>query len=604
MNRERTLTDPDAIASPRPGAHDDEAAATAQLRHADDAERPGNAEPPRAGRFVLLERAGQGAMGSVWAAYDPQLDRKVAIKFMHGRSTDARVLARVRREGMALARVDHPNVVTVHEVGDEDGRIYVAMDFVGRSIATRLGQRTDDPLRWPEILRIALDAGHGLAAVHAAGLVHRDIKPSNLLLWPDGRVAVADFGLARAGLDDGADFDDALELHSTAPVLNATLTVPGEVVGTPAYMAPEQVVGRVDARADQFALAVTLWEVAFGVRPFDARTLAERIDAIERGELQAPADHGDVPRWFERILRRALAFDPAARFDDVPQMLAAMQAARARARRRPILLGVAAAAVVVGSALGFAAWRDAQRCRDGAALLGAAAALPAGEPGVVEAIDTVARGWVDRYERACRVSLANDVSLPHDRIASERSPALACLAEAREALTVAAETLAQTREGGAALAALPRLADCDALLAAGTSSDGTATAAWIEAARAEALAAAGHIDEATAALASAPRADDAGARARLELVRAVVALARADAATAADAAEVALAQAERARDRRLAARAYDVGARAALAQGQPRRAALLAAAALASAGPGGLPSVAESASQTLAAAGP
>ncbi len=597
MTGERTLTDPDVLASPRR----DEGAETAQLRGGVDAQR-WTAAPPRAGRFVLLERAGEGAMGAVWSAYDPQLDRKVAIKFMHGRSADPRALARVRREGMALARVDHPNVVTVHEVGDEDGRIYVAMDFVGRSIATRLDQRARDPVRWPEILRIALDAGHGLAAVHAAGLVHRDIKPSNLLLWPDGRVAVADFGLARARLDEDAGADDELDAATSAPVLNATFTVPGEVVGTPAYMAPEQVGGRVDARADQFALAVTLWEVAFGLRPFDARTLAERIDEIEHGRLQAPSDRGDVPRWFERILRRALAFDPAARFDDVPQMLAAIQAGRARDRRRPLLLGLGAVALVVGSTLGITAWRDAQRCRDGDARLGDAASVRAGEPAVVAAIDAVARGWVDRYERACQVLLANDVAVPPDRIAHEHSPTLACLAEAREVLAVASETLAQQPDGRVALAMLPRLADCDSLPVSRAHADDEPPLAWTEHARVEALAAAGRTAEAAALLASLPVPDSAGGHARHELVRAAVALANTDAAAAAAAAESALADGERARDRRLAARAYALGARAALARAQPRRAALLAGAALASAGPGGLPSVAEAAGRILAAA--
>ncbi|MBZ0235369.1 MAG: serine/threonine protein kinase, partial [Deltaproteobacteria bacterium] len=200
----------------------------------------------RLGRYELTGLLGAGGMGIVLAARDPELDRQVAVKIL--RSTagmlDSDGTARLRREGMAMARLTHPNVIRVYDVGIEGEHVFVAMELVrGTDLATwlRLKPRTD-----AEILAAFIEAGRGLAAAHDAGLVHRDFKPQNVLVGDDGRVLVTDFGLARdvdGRETDGPASSDSPRLASPA------ITETGAVVGTPAYMAPEQRRGAVDARA-------------------------------------------------------------------------------------------------------------------------------------------------------------------------------------------------------------------------------------------------------------------------------------------------------------------------------------------------------------------
>jgi len=156
-------------------------------------------EPERFGRFVLLDEAGAGAMGVVYAAYDRELDRRVALKVLHGRRvTDP---DRIRREAVAMAQVSHPNVVQIYEVGEHEGQLFIAMEFVDGQTLTGWQAGVDD---WAEIVRVYVDVGRGLAAAHAAGLVHRDFKPDIVLVGVDGRPRVIDFGLARAPLATGS----------------------------------------------------------------------------------------------------------------------------------------------------------------------------------------------------------------------------------------------------------------------------------------------------------------------------------------------------------------------------------------------------------------
>ena len=185
------------------------------------------------GRYVVLERLGQGAMGIVYKAFDPELDRAVALKLLIGEGTETG-RARLTREAQAMARVSHPNVIAVHDVGTHDGRVFFAMELVD---GTPLGDWRE--VREPSVtmvLDVFRQAGAGIAAAHAAGIVHRDFKPDNVLVDATGRVRVLDFGLARRGADEVADSDHALE----GPV---DLTRTGAVLGTPAYMAPEQFSG-------------------------------------------------------------------------------------------------------------------------------------------------------------------------------------------------------------------------------------------------------------------------------------------------------------------------------------------------------------------------
>jgi len=290
--------------------------------------------PVRLGRYRLLGRLGEGGMGTVFAAHDEQLDRRVAVKLLHttrGKS-GATPLARLRREAQALARLSHPNVVQVFEIDEFDGQAFVAMELVrGVTLRAWLAQRTRG---LDEILEVFIQAGHGLAAAHAAGLVHRDFKPENVLVGGDGRVRVVDFGLVRG--------DPAFDLHDdpTPRPRDPGLTETGAVLGTPAYMAPEQAGGDlpVDARSDQYSLCVALHEALHGTRPGTPSTATTAI-----------------PGRVGAALRRGLKVDPQARFPTMHALLAALDRRPARARSRTIALAVIIAAVLVAAIAGVVA---------------------------------------------------------------------------------------------------------------------------------------------------------------------------------------------------------------------------------------------------------
>jgi len=256
-------------------------------------------------RYALLEQLGEGAMGVVYAAYDATLDRKVALKLLPDHQLGGEHRDRLLREARALAQLSHPNVVAVYDVGETQGRVFFAMEFVrGQTVAAWARERRT----LEEILDVFRAAARGLAAAHAASLVHRDVKPSNLLLGDDGRVRVADFGLAHPGRGLAAGTPDG----------------PGVVTGfagSPAYMAPEQLRDAIaDARSDQFALCVSLYEVLHGRRPFSGETPAELLAAIEAGP-SPPARA--VPAWVTSALARGLALDPASRFPDMAALVSA-----------------------------------------------------------------------------------------------------------------------------------------------------------------------------------------------------------------------------------------------------------------------------------------
>jgi len=284
------------------------------------------------GRYLILERLGAGGMGVVFLAYDPELDRKLALKLLHpGPAAHAgRARARLLREAQAMARLTHPNVVAVHDVGTFGGQVFVAMDFVpGQTLGAWLATRRPD---WRAALKLFAQAGAGLAAAHAAGIVHRDFKPDNVLVGDDGRVCVTDFGLARTGTGtEASGVMPASPRDDAGP--SVALTQAGAVMGTPAYMAPEQYHGEsADARADQFSFCVALWEAIYGRRPFAGETLLELAQAVTMGEVQAPG-RAAAPTWLRRTLERGLAVDPAARWPSMSALLAEL--AHDRWRTRP-----------------------------------------------------------------------------------------------------------------------------------------------------------------------------------------------------------------------------------------------------------------------------
>jgi len=286
-------------------------------------------------RYVLLREIGSGGMGTVYAAYDPVLDRKVALKLLR-RSGSADSQARLVREARALARVSSPNVVAVHDAGTFDDQVYIAMELVTGGTLT--GWLRERPRGWPEVVRVFEAAGRGLAAAHACGLVHRDFKPDNVLLDGD-RVRVADFGLA-APLEPAAASSPGL---ATPPDRSLTLT--GTIVGTPAYMAPEQHAGeQIDARSDQFSFCVALYEALFGHRPFAGDTVEQLAAEVRAGRVRTAA--GTVPAWLRGLVTRGLSSEPGRRFASMDALLDELVGYRLRRRR----WRVAAAAIAIAGA--------------------------------------------------------------------------------------------------------------------------------------------------------------------------------------------------------------------------------------------------------------
>ncbi len=273
-------------------------------------------EIARVGRYVIKRRLGAGGMGVVFEASDPELGRAVAIKMLRrGASAHWSRDVRLRREAQALAKLDHPNVVSVYDVGEHDGQVFVAMALVDgsnlRDWLTR-EQTTED------ILRVLLEVAREVIAAHDAGLIHRDLKPDNIFIAKDGNVLVGDFGLATE------NDDDQPSATPSAPLAAMSLTQTGHLVGTPAYMAPEQAAGDASEKSDQFSFCVTAYEALFGTRPFIGQSVEEILDKVESGELAKPRRTKDVPPNVAHAIRRGLAADPALRFESMKALVAAM----------------------------------------------------------------------------------------------------------------------------------------------------------------------------------------------------------------------------------------------------------------------------------------
>ena len=374
------------------------------------------------GKYKLGRLLGEGGMGQVWAAHDPDLDRDVALKLLRAEKAAPQLRTRLLREARAMARLKHPNVLTVYEVGSEGDRDYIAMELVD---GMNLDQWLATTPAKSDVWHALLAAGRGLAAAHRAGLVHRDFKPHNVLRSTDGRVLVTDFGLARgvgdeplqpvpATMSTPIELDVTLDAQGKDSVLDSPLTQTGALIGTPAYMAPEQYTGSPpDPRTDQFAFCVTVWQAVTGERPFQGQTLDELRKQTSRGVSKIPAK---LTRRVRAVLTRGLDPDPSKRWDGLDELLAALERAQHRPRRWML---ATATATVVASLVSLAtrhkepakappspyacespeqAFADVWTAERRGALekrVGNAAALAAG------ALDELRTDWLKAYAAAC-----------------------------------------------------------------------------------------------------------------------------------------------------------------------------------------------------------
>ncbi|MGV3619913.1 MAG: serine/threonine-protein kinase [Archangium sp.] len=306
-------------------------------------------------RYVILDRLGAGGMGEVYAAWDPVLDRKVAVKVLRpdieGSAIGEELKHRLLGEAQSLAKLAHPNVVTVHDVGLAGDRVYLAMEFIeGRTLKDWL-QQVPRPT-WQRILEVFLAAGEGVVAAHAQGITHRDFKPDNVVVGSDGRVRVMDFGLAHGQAAKKKDEKS-----------RRTITQPGAMLGTPAYMSPEALHGQpTDFRSDEFSFCVSLYEALYGFRPFEGATPGAIASEIIQNRVRSLPSGTKVPRRIHQLILKGLRNDPAERFQTMRALL--VQLGRTRIQREQRIAGVAVAvlAVVAVSLIGLATWRERNRC--------------------------------------------------------------------------------------------------------------------------------------------------------------------------------------------------------------------------------------------------
>jgi tetratricopeptide (TPR) repeat protein len=446
-------------------------------------ERPLSLVGSTIGRYEILEQIGVGGMGVVHAAYDPQLKRRVALKILRDDLLAADVRSamheRLLREAQAMAQLAHTNVVAVYEVDRHDERVFIAMELVkGETVDAWLAVQ---PRSWREIVSVFVAAGQGLAAAHAAGLVHRDFKPANVLIGRDGRARVTDFGLAHAtlappGLGGSAD------LHADRDVACNRVTKTGALVGTPLYMAPEQLRGEpADVRSDQFSFCVALFISLYGVPPFEGDTFGALAANVHAGRVREVLAKPRVPRQIRDAILRGLAVEPAERFASLDELLAVLTPPRHRGRWA---LGLAAVLVAIGGlAVRSLTEMSDQRCTGAASVFASAwnaerrtalettfARAPlqyatAAAQGVVGALDRYAVDWTAAHTEACRAT----------RIRGEQTEVMldmrmVCLERRRQAAAALVDTLVSadaagiTRSVEAALA-LPDVAICSDIAA-------------------------------------------------------------------------------------------------------------------------------------------
>lgn len=399
-------------------------------------------DPATLDRFQIERRVGSGGMGVVYAAFDPQLDRKVALKLLKPERSSAKDEERLVDEAKALARLNHPNIVGVHEIGTVGERVFIAMELVeGVPLSTWIRtQRT-----WQEVARVAIEAGRGLVAAHEAGLVHRDFKPANVMLRDDGRVVVLDFGLARVR-------DSVTTLGTTAhdaPDVLREDTQPSAVAGTPAYMAPEQHLGRAATpSSDQFSFCVSFHEALYGERPFEASTRIALLEAIDEGRFRPRPKSRRVSARLRRALMRGLRPAPADRWPSMEALITEIEAALGAPRRRK-QLGLISGGVAVAAYIALGPMSgQAELCSQSASQLdGVWNEVIQGDldtryadsrawPNLRARIETTTSGWTSRWLEICEATHVHGSQSP--TLLDQR---MACLDSDRVMLAAAVRQL-------------------------------------------------------------------------------------------------------------------------------------------------------------------
>jgi serine/threonine-protein kinase len=436
-----------------------------------------------AGRYMIFEQLGQGGMGVVLAAYDTRLDRRVALKLLRSRddvdTTASAGEARLVREAQAMARLSHPHVVAVYDAGTvEEGSLFIAMEYVEGQTLRKW--REQQPRTWREVLDAYLAAGRGLAAAHAAGLIHRDFKPDNVLVGKDGRIRVTDFGLARTHPEASASASASTSLSSET--WDSGLTVPGTLMGTPKYMAPELMRGDpAGVRTDLYAFCVALYEALYGQLPFPAGTMTEYSRARREGRVTPPPAQSEVPAWVARTVFQGLQASPLQRPASIEALLAALQNDPEVKRRGQRRTAAVASVGVLLAALALWGWGrqhaqepacgqlerrltgiwDAQvKTQVRTALLGTGLPYAADTAERVSAtLDGYAQRWVSQSKALCEAEQATLLS----RIAVLRE---SCLERRRSQLHATTELLARgadrelLEKAAQAVQSLPPIEDC------------------------------------------------------------------------------------------------------------------------------------------------
>ncbi len=435
------------------------------------------------GRYEAIERLGAGAMGEVFLARDPDLDRELAIKILHT-DLDSELHRHLLAEAKTMARLIHPNVVSVFDVGEQDEQVFVAME---RIMGGTLRQWHDSAKRsWRETVGVYQDAARGLWAAHQEGIIHCDFKPDNVLVSASGEVKVTDFGLARVDGNTRERLAASLgpsSLGSGGPAELDQETLAG-LSGTPAYMAPESIRGKAgDARADQFAFFVSMYEALYSERPFAGATVLALLTNIMQGVRQ-PIPASSVPGRVQAVIERGLQPDPGRRFESMGQVVAELDRCMTPPWRRfavPLAVAALGASAVVGATLSGATDDAPAPCQGAADRIepmwnptraeqmvdGMVATEQVYAPAVAaearRRLDDYAARWVEHHTDACEAT----------RVRGEQSEQvldlrMRCLEQGRRTLGATVDRLraaddAAVRDGVQLVSALPSVARCDRL---------------------------------------------------------------------------------------------------------------------------------------------